>query len=899
MRRSTSKRSTWPGRLLLRLLLVMVMLLGSGAVFAVPARAADIIALSDNTAILPPAAVTQVSFPVTPAGSVNLATAQLRILRLSRDQVELAIPDGFRARIDTQFPALVLIVPADKLPNQGSYDVLLAIQAGSARQLVTVTLTRSAAQVAAPPTIAVSRTTSWLWGTASKKPRLTLVTSADTRLLTLSARQIEAEDPQVTVHISQKSLPVPPNGSVVLPYDVIGAPGPATITRTVMLSSPQLSTPISVTFTITTRRHPALIAIALLAGVLLSLLLRRMLPTLTNWRKEQSQRQDLDEQLAAWRDQYQDPDFREEIEEQRTTLRNAKSQGLAAVISTVRTEATEDLQHLQTRLTGQQAAFSAATEVFRREWRLPPDPKTRDDDALGIRDAVNRARAALDQADGELAVKNAKAAHEALTRVNVAASGTSAAARGWGEQVRQGIGEMVRDLESYDSGALASLKTALGPTVQGAPAETASTSGSGADSDPVQDAGSRLREVHATMERYAAARPYFETLAGEADEVARGLTNYGRPAGRVPEAAKELRDTDSAQGGDPAIAGRPVAAAVRKLIAATSKAIEDVRVGNKAAVEDRLNRGDLVGAADEALAQQPPPAAAAAGRTRLGSSTQAALAVARSTAATQEHRDPAVVLAGARAPITSQLRSLPSATTLALAGFAAEGLHVIAAVVIVLFTGYALFLPNWTGTYADLVQVVTWAFGGSLRRRPRRPCRLAGPGVITGTGSLSCMAPATGRRRRAAHRTFLRLRGGVGLDVRQCLRDLGLVHQVLRDRRHQCGRPPEFGEHRRLDKDGRYLLRRLGSLACRDGVPALGLFGRLLGGHDRGGVIGRQLGGQLLSVDALGALDHRDGAVGHRPRRGRLEIGARLPSVQSLTSAPPDRTSEDSRQIGT
>ena len=104
------------------------------------------------------------------------------------------------------------------------------------------------------------------------------------------------------------------------------------------------------------------------------------------------------------------------------------------------------------------------------------------------------------------------------------------------------------------------------------------------------------------------------------------------------------------------------------------------------------------------------PAGPAGGATRLGGRTQAALAVAASTASARELQNPAVVLTGARAPITDRLRALPSARTLTLTGFATELLHLIAALAVVLFTGYALFLPTWMGTFADLAQVVFCAF---------------------------------------------------------------------------------------------------------------------------------------------------------------------------------------------
>jgi hypothetical protein len=683
------------------------MLLGNGLLLAAPAQAADVVTLIDSTATLPATGTASVSFPLTPAANVNLGTAQVSVLSVSHDQIDLTSKHAVTAVIQVPVPAIVLTVDTDMLTGQGEYDVLLAVQAGPARQLLTVTLTRPAAVVAAPATIAVSRTNSWPPDEGSTKPKLRLLVSPDTGLLSLSARQVEAEDPQVTV--TTENLKVEPDGSVILPYTVTGAPNPGTVTRTVMLTSPQLSSPISVAFTITTRRSPVLIAFALLAGLALSLILRRILPTLTNWRRLELQRQDLDQQLAAWSDQYQDPDFRTGIQALRQQLAGARTPQLADEIGTAKAGATQQLQKLQNRLADQEAAFDAGTAVFRRQWQLPADRKVNDTDQPGIQAAVDQARACLRQADQELANKNAAAAADALRDLTAAARATCDRAVNWGGQVGQGIGEMVSDLAGYDHGALASLKVALTRTNQGAPA------GPVAGPDPVQDAGTVLGEVHLTMERYAAARPYFTALADEADVIARGLTGYGFSADRISSAALALRDKDRAAGGDPGVAGGPLAEAVRELVTAIREDIQAVPGGGADEVSALLRSGDLLGAANSALSQhRAPQPGAAADATRLGFQAQAALTTAEATASVHELRDPALVLPAARAPLAGFLRSRPSATRLAFAGVAAEILHIAAALVIVLVTGYALFLGSWTGTLGDFVKVATWAFAIDL-----------------------------------------------------------------------------------------------------------------------------------------------------------------------------------------
>ena len=55
------------------------------------------------------------------AGRVLLKIVYQLVRRLlGLAQVELTIPEGFKAEIDAQIPALVLTVPTDKLPDQGS-----------------------------------------------------------------------------------------------------------------------------------------------------------------------------------------------------------------------------------------------------------------------------------------------------------------------------------------------------------------------------------------------------------------------------------------------------------------------------------------------------------------------------------------------------------------------------------------------------------------------------------------------------------------------------------------------------------------------------------------------------------------------------------------------------------
>ena len=134
------------------------------------------------------------------------------------------------------------------------------------------------------------------------------------------------------------------------------------------------------------------------------------------------------------------------------------------------------------------------------------------------------------------------------------------------------------------------------------------------------------------------------------------------------------------------------------------------------------------------------PAGPAGGATRLGGRTQAALAVAASTASARELQNPAVVLTGARAPITDRLRALPSARTLTLTGFATELLHLIAALAVVPLHRLRPLSAHLDGDIRGPGPGgVLCLRRGRVHRRPDRPRHLQGPD-ITARG-LSCFGP--------------------------------------------------------------------------------------------------------------------------------------------------------------
>lgn len=230
---------------------------------------------------------------------------------------------------------------------------------------------------------------------------------------------------------------------------------------------------------------------------------------------------------------------------------------------------------------------------------------------------------------------------------------------------------------------------ALAPTTQ-SPVEVGN--------DALQAAQTRLKDVHDTTSAYVGARPYLTALVGEAGEVAGLLQERSLPAGDLQSAAKDLRSVDPWD--DPARAGTAVAAAVQPVLSTARSAI----LGPSGSSTNDAIEALLAGGALIEAAQQLPRAGVGL---KLGGQT-ASVAPLPSTTTPQVIRSPLVVLAQHRAPISDSLDPGPRPAARALVGGLAGLLHILVAAVIVGCTGYALFLPTWIGSFADVSKI--WAF---------------------------------------------------------------------------------------------------------------------------------------------------------------------------------------------
>jgi hypothetical protein len=193
------------------LVLSVLLVLGGPA----GAQAVDPVTVVDGSAAtLPPSGQAKVTVLLEPAAGAELGQLRPRVVRLRREQVEVPIPEGLTAGLEPATSSLVLTVPVDGLTEPGAYSAVVALEGAQRRQLLTVVLTRAAGQLVVPASVTVRRTTggpcwSWISGCDDRSlPRLTVRQGRDTRLLDLSAVQLEAERPQVEV--GEVELPTTP-----------------------------------------------------------------------------------------------------------------------------------------------------------------------------------------------------------------------------------------------------------------------------------------------------------------------------------------------------------------------------------------------------------------------------------------------------------------------------------------------------------------------------------------------------------------------------------------------------------------------------------------------------------------------------------------------------------------
>ncbi|MFC4068690.1 hypothetical protein [Actinoplanes subglobosus] len=699
-RSTRSGRRTWyspAGRPAVALVATVVALFP--LVPAAPAAAADVVVLPEGaTGTMPAENPAKVSIAIGPAPGADLDSAPItaEVHQVLRNGAPLSAAGLVTATVVTPIPALELTVNTDLLPAPGAYTVRLSLAQGAGKQLITVTLNWPPGQLVAPATLTLQRTLPLLPGDDAdiSKPRLTVRAGPASRIVGLSDHQVEPDDPQIVVSTPGQGRPLGPGDHVDLPYTVTGGTDPGSVVRTVRLSSPQLSEPVPITFTVVTRRHPGLIAVALILGVLLGLVLRILLPRAAAWRARGQQRRELELQLAGLGSQYPDDGFRAFLGVQQDRLRGARGPAITEVVATVRNDVTARLQSLQAELTALDDRYRSLAEVLRPTWHLPA--------AFG--EDLKAGRAAADAADAAITAGDAGSARDSLDTATDRTADLARRAVTWSTQLGGCLDDLRAAAGDRSKGELGNLLIAVRATEEQIPAAPAS--------DPPTNAelGRLLRQVHITDDLLANLRTRIDAVLAEAATIVGSLRTAGQDVTGVEQAMTQVREAQHRFGTDPITAITAAAPALERLVAAELEAIrQPMKAQPDPAVDQKMGTGDMVGATGDVIDKL-----RSTGRTKLGSAPAAPATTPPADVAVPASTAPPGVVLAARAPLRDQLRAAPQGILLAVAGAGVLLLQTLAALAVVLLIGYGLFLPGWTGTLQDVTKVVVWAFAIDL-----------------------------------------------------------------------------------------------------------------------------------------------------------------------------------------
>lgn len=204
-----------------------------------------------------------------------------------------ALREAFTATLSQaapgQPPGIALEVQLAKLPQPGTYDVQLSLRQGPEHQYLKLQVLVPEARLRALATPLVERVIG-LGGASEDTPGLFTLseTSGRSRVTHLAIQPVTAAtsgERTLTGHLRVDTAPgtppvpvvIPPGGSVDIPYAVSGDFPVGTSKGTVELLSPQLQTPLTVTYEVRTRRTLLWVPLLLLLGLLTGYFLRTWL----------------------------------------------------------------------------------------------------------------------------------------------------------------------------------------------------------------------------------------------------------------------------------------------------------------------------------------------------------------------------------------------------------------------------------------------------------------------------------------------------------------------------------------------------------------------------------------------------------------------------------------------
>ncbi len=303
----------------------------------------------------------------------------------------------------TQDDALVITSAGDLLP--GSYVITLHVapqgdNKGDKKkpQSLVLTISKPVPVVTSGSGLYIERTSALYGGPEVIPGRLRL--TEESRAAALSNVTLSWDidhKPGTPVASGQLDLP---SGAVHLeagesrdyPIGLQGDFPPGTYSGKVTVRSPQLTSPLSVTFDLLSRRSPYWLIVLAVVGAALGFLVRVALKTQLETDQALINASLTLQALQRAHARIEEPDLRQRIDDQIHSLTDAQEDSTPATITGASTAATTALQGIQTEFQQRRTAFEpklgALDTLLAKRWKLPPEPAEFLRDVARTRDAA-------------------------------------------------------------------------------------------------------------------------------------------------------------------------------------------------------------------------------------------------------------------------------------------------------------------------------------------------------------------------------------------------------------------------------------------------------------------------------------------------------------------------------
>ncbi|WPB77361.1 hypothetical protein KYC5002_51325 [Archangium violaceum] len=307
-----------------------------------------------------------------------------------------------------QHPGISLEVQLAKLPQPGTYDVQLSLRQGQEQQFLKLQVLVPEARLRAQATPLVERVIGLLNGVEDTPGLFTLSeTSGRSRVTNLSIQPVTAAtsgDTTLTGNLRFDTAPgtppvpvvIPPGGSADIRYTVSGDFPVGTAKGTVELLSPQLQTPLTVTYEVRTRRTVLWVPLLLVLGLLTGYLLRTWLKYQVELNEKRVAAEALRLKLEEERRLRPDPLYLAslaEVDAPLAQLQTLDVKGLSEQLPQVEQRFEAARAEFDKRQTEARARLAEAEQLLSVAWSLPPSTQ----EAMGRgREALGASRKLLE-----------------------------------------------------------------------------------------------------------------------------------------------------------------------------------------------------------------------------------------------------------------------------------------------------------------------------------------------------------------------------------------------------------------------------------------------------------------------------------------------------------------------